>query len=194
MCAEAIKRPPRLLLYESPEECKEYTVSFQGEGGKAQLVFKKIYGEYEIRLNGTQIAAGKDHSTKHRDRDWSSCVLDVSLVKGENRLTVVCKSSTRLWQGIPSIECTEKGRLFSAFYSGGTTEQLGNYCVLLKSDDGGDTWSEPIAAADAGGSYRCYDPCLWIDPLGRLWFIWAVMPRNIPSMVRRVALRSGIRR
>ncbi|MBC8544164.1 exo-alpha-sialidase [Bianquea renquensis] len=82
----------------------------------------------------------------------------------------------RLWQGIPSIECTEKGRLFSAFYSGGTTEQLGNYCVLLKSDDGGDTWSEPIAAADAGGSYRCYDPCLWIDPLGRLWFIWAVMP------------------
>ena len=78
----------------SPEECKEYTVSFQGEGGKAQLVFKKIYGEYEIRLNGTQIAAGKDHSTKHRDRDWSSCVLDVSLVKGENRLTVVCKSST----------------------------------------------------------------------------------------------------
>lgn len=77
-----------------PEECKEYTVSFQGEGEKAQLVFKKIYGEYEIYLNGTQIAVGNDHLTKHRDRDWSSCVLDVSLYKGENTLTVLCKSGT----------------------------------------------------------------------------------------------------
>lgn len=57
----------------------------------------------------------------------------------------------RLWQGIPSIECTEKGRLFSAFYSGGTTEQLGNYCVLLKSDDGGDTWTLTTYNTAQGG-------------------------------------------
>ena len=82
----------------------------------------------------------------------------------------------RRWQGIPSMERTAKGRLFSTFYSGGTGEQWGNYCVVLTSGDDGLTWSEPIAAAYAGEDARCYDPNLWIDPLGRLWFFWAAMP------------------
>lgn len=42
----------------------------------------------------------------------------------------------RLWQGIPGIEVTKKGRIFSTFYSGGVMEEIGNYAVLLKSDDG----------------------------------------------------------
>lgn len=83
-------------------------------------------------------------------------------------------ASLRLWQGIPGIEVTKKGRIFSTFYSGGTTEQIGNYCLLLKSDDG-IYFGEPIAAAVPPEAHRCYDPCLWIDPLGRLWFIWSVM-------------------
>jgi hypothetical protein len=82
----------------------------------------------------------------------------------------------RKWQGIPSIERTAKGRLFSAFYSGGKTEQAGNYVVLLKSDNDGESWSEPIAIAFEGEEKRAYDECLWIDPDGRLWFIWSVMP------------------
>lgn len=82
----------------------------------------------------------------------------------------------RVWQGIPGIERTRKGRLFATFYSGSTREGFGNYCVLLMSDDDGASWTEPIAVAYAGENARCYDPCLWIDPIGRLWFIWAVMP------------------
>ena len=74
----------------------------------------------------------------------------------------------RLWQGIPGIEVTRKGRIFSTFYSGGTKEEINNFVVLLKSDDG-INFGEPIAAAFKEG-YRCYDPCLWIDPLGKLWF------------------------
>ena len=85
-------------------------------------------------------------------------------------------SEKRLWQGIPSIERTDKGRLFSAFYSGGETESMGNYAVVVKSDDGGKTFSEPIAAAYMGEDARAFDCVLWIDPLGRLWFVWAVMP------------------
>lgn len=85
-------------------------------------------------------------------------------------------SHNRLWQGIPGIEATAKGRLFCAFYSGGTHEEYGNYCVLISSDDDGLSWSEPIAAIYHGENARCYDPCLWIDPLGRLWFFWAVSP------------------
>lgn len=87
-------------------------------------------------------------------------------------------SPHRLWQGIPSIEVTKNGRLFATLYSGEVTEQNGNYSVLLTSADDGKTWSEPIAAVDVGKDERAYDSCLWIDPLDRLWYIWAVMPNN----------------
>lgn len=83
-------------------------------------------------------------------------------------------SFCRIWQGIPSVEVTGKGRIFSAFYSGGTKEQVGNFAVLVRSDNGTD-FGEPIAVAFKEG-YRCYDPCLWIDPLDRLWFVWACAP------------------
>lgn len=83
------------------------------------------------------------------------------------------ESSQRVWQGIPGIERTAGGRLFSCFYSGMTSETCGNYCVVLKSDDEGITWTEPICAAFDGEMNRCFDPVLWIDPLGRLWFTWA---------------------
>ncbi|MCL2517478.1 MAG: glycoside hydrolase [Oscillospiraceae bacterium] len=84
-------------------------------------------------------------------------------------------SHNRIWQGIPGIERTKNGRVFATFYSGGTTEQLGNFVPLLSSRDG-ISFTEPIAVAYNGEDHRCYDPCLWIDPLSRLWFIWAVAP------------------
>ena len=84
----------------------------------------------------------------------------------------------RYWQGIPSIERTRGGRIFVSFYSGSYSEYLGNYCLIVKSEDDGRTFSEPIAVAYAGEEKRTYDPCLWIDPLGRLWFFWGVMPDN----------------
>ena len=71
---------------------------------------------------------------------------------------------------------TEKGRIFLTFYSGGTKEEIGNYVVLIKSDNGKD-FSEPIAASFLE-DHRCFDPCLWIDPLKRLWFTWSCSPDN----------------
>lgn len=82
----------------------------------------------------------------------------------------------RLWQGIPGIEVTKKGRIFITFYSGGTREQINNFVALLKSDDG-IHFGEPIAVTFKE-NFRCFDPCLWIDPLGRLWFIWSFAPEN----------------
>jgi hypothetical protein len=38
-------------------------------------------------------------------------------------------------------------------------------------------FSEPVAVVFQK-NYRCYDPCLWIDPLGRLWLIWACAPEH----------------
>ena len=82
----------------------------------------------------------------------------------------------RLWQGIPGIAVTKKGRIFVTFYTGGTHEGIGNYSLLLKSDDGVN-FGEPIVAA-YGEGHRAFDPCLWIDPKGRLWFIWAWAPNH----------------
>ena len=87
-------------------------------------------------------------------------------------------SDKRIWQGIPGIEVTENGRIFATFYSGGTKEEKGNFCVLVHSEDG-IHFSEPIAvAAPDDELHRCYDPCIWIDPLKRLWFVWACAPNH----------------
>ncbi len=76
-----------------------------------------------------------------------------------------------IWVGIPGIEVTKGGRTFLTFFSGGTTDgETGNYVMLTMSDDG-KNFSEPIAVCFEEG-YRCIDPCLWIDPLGRLWLTW----------------------
>lgn len=83
----------------------------------------------------------------------------------------------RAWQGIPGIEVTKGGRIFSCFYSGGVREQLGNFVVLLRSDDGVN-FEDPVAVAYNGTESRCYDATLWTDPLGRLWLIWSVMPNH----------------
>lgn len=85
-------------------------------------------------------------------------------------------SDQRIWQGISCIEVTSKGRIFVTFYSGGTKEEFGNYSMVIFSDDGVN-YSEPILVAFKEG-YRCFDPCLWIDPLGRLWFTWAIAPED----------------
>ena len=83
-------------------------------------------------------------------------------------------SLKRLWQGIPSIAVTKKGRVFLTFYSGGTREQIGNFVVLIKSEDGVN-FSEPIAVCYEK-EHRCFDPCLWMDPLGRMWLTWSRCP------------------
>ena len=82
----------------------------------------------------------------------------------------------RHWQGIPSVEVTKNGRIFVTFYSGGVKEQIGNYSFVVMSEDGVH-YTEPILVATAEGK-RCFDPCLWIDPLGRLWFTWAQCPED----------------
>lgn len=86
--------------------------------------------------------------------------------------------STREWQGIPSVAVSRGGKIYVCFYSGAQTEDLGNYCALIRSEDGGKTWSEPITVAYFGDKSRAYDPCVWIDPNGRLWFYYSVCPEQ----------------
>ncbi len=82
-------------------------------------------------------------------------------------------ASTRHWQGIPSIERAATGRLWVTWYSGGQQEDNDNYVLLASSDDDGASWQQPAAVIDPAGMTRAWDPCLWHDPSGRLWWTWA---------------------
>lgn len=79
----------------------------------------------------------------------------------------------RIWQGIPGIERTDNGRLWAVWYSGGRTEEAGNYVLLATSSDNGETWSGPKAVVDPGVPLRAFDPTLWRDPQGRMRLFWA---------------------
>lgn len=80
----------------------------------------------------------------------------------------------RRWQGIPGIELTAGGRLWATWYSGNDGEGPGNYVLLVTSADAGCAWSPPqLIVRHTDPACRCYDPCLWRDPHGRLWFFWA---------------------
>jgi predicted neuraminidase len=79
----------------------------------------------------------------------------------------------RQWQGIPSIERAKDGRLWCAFFTGGSHEpQPGNYIVITTSTDEGESWEEPRTLIDPPGATRVFDPCLWHDPTGRLWLFY----------------------
>lgn len=82
-------------------------------------------------------------------------------------------NEARKWQGIPSLERTNGGRLYAAFYSGGSGEGHENYVAVVTSDDDGHTWTEPRLVIDPPDRVRAYDPCLWCDPNGRLWLFWS---------------------
>ena len=85
--------------------------------------------------------------------------------------------SRRFWQGCPTIARTAGGRLYAGWYSGGTREpSLGNYNVLVKSDDNGRSWSEPILTIPSlkEDITCCIDIQLFTAPDGRMWIFWTL--------------------
>lgn len=78
----------------------------------------------------------------------------------------------RLWQGIPGIERTAKGRLWATWYSGDLVEGgMGNVVLFATAADLGEKWSKPSVIVGPPGT-RLGDPLPWIDPKGRLWIFW----------------------
>ncbi len=82
-------------------------------------------------------------------------------------------NNKRLFQGIPGLERAKNGRLWATWYGGGKGEDQDNYCMLVTSGDDGATWSTVKAVVDPVGDVRAFDPCLWLDPDGKLRFFWA---------------------
>ena len=78
-------------------------------------------------------------------------------------------------QGVPAIERSANGRLWASWYAGRSkrgVESPSSYVVLATSGDDGATWTEKMVL-QAPRLCHTYDPCLWIDPAGKLWFFWA---------------------
>jgi predicted neuraminidase len=79
----------------------------------------------------------------------------------------------RTWQGIPGVERTPGGRIYVAWYTGGSREPAPENAVVLSySDDRGATFTEPDVIAGPRDGARAFDPTLWLDPGGRLWYIF----------------------
>lgn len=85
----------------------------------------------------------------------------------------------RAWQGCPSVAVTRKGRLFASWFSGGEFEPcIHNYNILVMSDDGGNTWSEPVLTfgTDYAKKLRKVDIELWVTEENHLWMTWVTSP------------------
>ena len=80
----------------------------------------------------------------------------------------------RQWQGIPGLECASNGRLWATWYTGTEGEGPGNHVVVATCPVTGGAWTDPVTVVEPPDDrHRCFDPCLWIDPLKRLWLFWA---------------------
>ena len=81
----------------------------------------------------------------------------------------------RLWQGVPGMTISPKGRIWLTWNTGGRFEgdrEEPTYVVLFTSGDGGKTFQGPVAAAKSSRGAHVQDGVLWIDPRGRLWWYY----------------------
>ncbi len=97
---------------------------------------------------------------------------------------------TRRFQGISSLAVTPGGRLWATWYAGPTPdEDENNYVVLATSGDDGKTWHEvKVVDPDGPGPVRAFDPNIWLDPQGRLWWFWAQHIRPITESRNRAGV------
>lgn len=77
-----------------------------------------------------------------------------------------------IYQTGPSITISKGGRLWVSIMTGGRGEDNDNYVDLITSGDGGETWSKPLFALDIPGPVRTFDPAMWTDPTGKVWWYW----------------------
>ncbi len=81
----------------------------------------------------------------------------------------------RKFQGCPTLAVTREGRIFLGWYAGGCCEpHMENYNLLIYSDDGGNSWSNPIVIipSDRQRFVHALDIQLFVAPDGKLHVCW----------------------
>ncbi|GEM_PF-46045 len=95
------------------------------------------------------------------------------------------KENLRIYQGCATLACTRGDRLYAGWYAGGTLEpHMDNYNLLVYSDDGGETWSEPLIVIPSSRELNIHalDIQLFCDPDGALHLCWVQNNvRNAPA-------------
>ena len=103
---------------------------------------------------------------------------DIALVPGTiivNPTDPVFDDTLQLQRTVTGMARTPGGRLFLSYYSGGAhaDEDVGNYVMVISSDDDGKTFQNRIAVAPPNWeTSRTFDANLWVDDTGRLWLFW----------------------
>ena len=117
-------------------------------------------------VSGVRAAVIEAEPSNHADPALAPAGVDLSPgpAYGPNR---------RPFQGIPGIARVASGRLWATWYAGGPDEGPENYVALATSTDDGRTWTEITTVIDPPGEVRAFDPVLWIDPRGRMWWFYA---------------------
>ena len=84
------------------------------------------------------------------------------------------RACNRIFQGIPSITVTAKGRLFAVWYGGGPGEGPENYIMIAISDDQGRNWSQEEWVVDPPQeNIRAFDASLFTAPDGSVHCFWS---------------------
>ncbi len=128
--------------------------------------FKYLFPVVFILLSGFGISGCR---SEHMNRETTSPSLNINLSPGPEWVD----GERAKGQGVPTIERTPEGRLWVAFRTEYSRPQLERSIVLITSDDDGRTWSDPkVVIHENGNEVSAFDPALWHDPDGRLWFFW----------------------
>lgn len=123
------------------------------------------YEHYTLSANFVQ------DDTKYPDRD-------IALVPGKiivNPTDPMFADELQHQRTSAMIARTPKGRIFISYFSGAHgDENVGNYIMIISSDDDGKTFQNRIAvlAPDPELS-RAFDANLWVDDTGRFWLFWS---------------------
>ena len=152
---------------------ERYPVGMLVTGTKRDMVLLENYVQPGQRIRGE---AWTVLLTKVSE-DYVPVVIDDRSLKAPeiliNPKDAQYQSGNQAWQGIPSIGRGANGRLWANWYGGSTDENEYNWCTLFTSDDDGATWTGPKVVVQPREEFvRAFDPNLWTDPKGRLWFIW----------------------
>lgn len=85
------------------------------------------------------------------------------------------KSIPATWQGIPSVAVAPNGRLWVACWTGGDQEHdrhTKNQMVLYTAASLDAPLEGPVVMPKSDHGYYVFNPVLWMDPTGRLWFAY----------------------
>jgi len=90
----------------------------------------------------------------------------------------ILKNIPTTWAGIPAVAVAPNGRLWVAYWIGGDVEHdrnIKNVMVLYTAANPDSPLEGPVVIPKSDYGFYIFQPCLWIDPEGRLWFTYVEM-------------------